>query len=127
MNRARYRHLTLRLGRTLPAALAVAVPLVVAAQRWATVERHFIRGEVTSHGQSIPYVVCLPEGYSPRKRWPVTLFVAQPLGLALDAVLDVPGPVVVNDHRHLAVDPHDRVALEAALVADDGPVSPGPH
>src|SRR5439155_24409098 len=51
------------------------------------------------------------------------ILIMQAFGLPFDAVLDVPASVVFNDHRRLTVDPHDVVALEAALVANDEPVA----
>src|SRR5437763_9082358 len=35
---------------------------------------HLVRGRVASRSLSLPYAVWLPPGYSPRRRWPVLLF-----------------------------------------------------
>jgi predicted peptidase len=37
-------------------------------------KRPFVPARVSLHGLSIPYAVYLPAGYTPRKRWPVILF-----------------------------------------------------
>src|SRR5947209_580444 len=66
----------MRLRSLCVGALLVLVPLLIATNRrpTAAAPHRLVLGQVHSARLTLPYATWLPSGYSPRRRWPVILF-----------------------------------------------------